>query len=98
MLEEGSVWRGLQEVHDGADPADVYARLTNESCDIEEAIENQIHDELEEAHDFEECREKVLTTSICHGFTCQTITMAQVGPVRMMLDCPCICHQGEQEL
>lgn len=89
-LDPGAVWRGLQEVHDGADPADVYARLTDESGDPEEAMENDFHDALEEAHDFNECREKVLTTSICHGLNCQYI-----GGIRYLTDCPCACHEDE---
>lgn len=91
ILDPGAVWRGLQEVQDGADPADVYARLTSESGDIEEAIENEFHDALEEAHDFNECREKVLTTSICYGFTC-----AATDSGRIMTDCPCTCHKGDE--
>lgn len=89
-LEPGSVWRGLQEVHDGADPADIYARLIGESVDPEEAIENDFHHGLDEAHDFEECRGKNATNGICFGFTC-----AATDSGRIMTDCPCKCHQGE---
>lgn len=97
-IEPGAVWRGLQEVQEGADPADVYARLIGDSTDPEEAIENDFHDALEEAHDFTECREKNLTAGICFGFTCQTMATAYLGPGRIMTDCPCTCHQGEQDL
>lgn len=94
-IEAGAVWRGLQEVQEGADPADVYARLTGEAIDPEEAIENELLDHVEEAHDFPECREKALTVGLCYGFTCQVVPAPQVGHVRVMTDCPCKCHQGE---
>jgi hypothetical protein len=98
LLEPGAVYRALQEVQEGADPADVYARLIGEAVDPAEAIENDFHDHIDEAHDFDECRDKHAASGICFGFTCQTLHMAQVGPVRLRLrtDCPCTCHKGEE--
>lgn len=89
-LEPGAVWRGLQEVQEGADPADVYSRLMGDTIDPEEAMENEMLDHMEDAHDFDECREKALTAGLCYGFTC-----VYVGNARIMTDCPCKCHQGE---
>lgn len=96
LLEPGAVYRSLQEVAEGKDPADAYAELMEGAVDQQEAIENDIRDHLEEAHDFDECRDKNAAHGYCFGFTCQTITMAQVGPVRITTDCPCTCHKGEE--
>lgn len=91
LFEPGAVYRALQEVQEGADPADVYARLMGESVDPEEAIENDFHDHLGYAHDFPVCRDKHATNGTCFGFTCQA-----VGEVRIMTDCPCTCHKEEE--
>lgn len=91
-IEPGSVWRGLQEVQEGADPADVYARLVSDSIDPEEAAENDFHEHVENAHTFEECREKNASNGICFGTTCQYVG----GGIRLQVDCPCTCHQGEE--
>lgn len=90
LLEPGAVYRALQEVSEGKDPADAYAELMDGAVDVEEAIENDFHDHLGYAHDFDECRDKHATNGVCFGFTCQ-----HLGGVRLMTDCPCTCHQGE---
>lgn len=91
-LEPGAVYQALQEVQDGADPAETYARLMGEAIDPEEAIEMEILDANEADHDFEECRNKFQRSSFCHGSTCVYIT----GNIRFQVDCPCTCHQGEE--
>lgn len=89
-LEPAAVWHALQEVQDGADPADIYQRLISESVDLTEAIENDYMDHVEESHDFKECRDKHLTRSYCYGFTCVPINGGN-----LMCDCPCECHKDE---
>lgn len=91
LLEPGAVYRALQEVQDGSDPADVYQRLIGESIDPEEAIQDDFFDQVEAAHDFGECREKSLTVGICYGFTC-----VHVEGGRLLTDCPCACHKDEE--
>ncbi|MGY2747228.1 hypothetical protein [Arthrobacter sp. UYCu723] len=89
-IDPAAVWQGLQEVHDGADPADIYARIVSDSVDPLEAIENDYQDCYEEAHDFPECLHKTVMTHFCHGFTCVPIPGGN-----MMTDCPCKCHKEE---
>lgn len=91
-LEPGTVYRALREVQEGADPADVYQQLMGESINPEEAIEMEILDANEADHDFEECRDKFGRGSFCHGTSCVHIQ----GGIRLQVDCPCTCHQGEE--
>lgn len=92
LLEPGAVYRALTEVQDGADPAEVYARLMEDAIDPEEAVMEMFMDDVEAEHDFEECRDKFARRSFCHGSTC-----VQMGPVRLQVDCPCECHKNDQE-
>lgn len=89
-LEPGAVYRALQEVQDGADPADVYAELMGDAIDPEEAIQEAIADADDEAHDFPECREKYQRLGICFGTTCH-----HAPNMIITTDCPCKCHEGE---
>lgn len=91
MLEPGAVYRALLEVQDGADPANVYQRLMGEAIDPEEAIENDLAEHAEAAHNHVECREKAQTIGLCYGFTCVYIPGG-----RLQVDCPCDCHRGEE--
>lgn len=90
LLEPGGVYRALVEVQDGADPAEVYARLMEGAIDPEEAVMEIYLDEVAADHTFEECRDKFTRGSFCHGSTC-----IYMGNVRMQVDCPCECHKGE---
>jgi hypothetical protein len=95
-LDPGAVYRALQEVADGADPADEYAKLMGDSIDPEEAIQEAIADAAEEAHDFDECRYKhECGVGFCMGTTCKESYSNKYGTVRLTVDCPCKCHEGE---
>lgn len=91
-LDPGAVYRGLQEVQEGADPADVYQRLMSDAIDPEEAIQDAYYADIENDHDHEECRDKFQRGSFCHGSTCVHIQ----GGIRLQVDCPCTCHQGDE--
>lgn len=90
LLDPGAVYRALQEVADGADPADEYAKLMGDAIDPEEAIQEEIADAEEEAHDFPECREKHLRVGYCMGTTCR-----HAPNMIITVDCPCKCHEGQ---
>ena len=91
-LDPGAVYRALQDVDEGADVADVYARLMGDSIDPEEAVQEAIADAEDTAHDFDECRGKSLM-DWCRGTTCRHIP----GGI-LTVDCPCKCHDWEVRL
>ena len=90
LLEPGAVYRALEEVNEGAEPADVYQRLMSEAPDPEELIEDHHLEAIEADHDLAQCRSKAIRRSFSHGFTCQSF-----GDARIMTDCPCTCHKEE---
>lgn len=92
LLEPEAVYRALLDVQEGADPAEVYAGLMEDAIDPEEALAEMFSDEVENAHDHDDCRDKNMRGSFCHGSTC-----IYIGNVRMQVDCPCECHKGEWE-
>jgi hypothetical protein len=93
LLEPGAVYRALQEVSDGKDPAEAYAGLMEGAVDPEEAVMEQYLSDLEGDHDDEACRNKATSGGFCHGSVCQYLP----GGIRLQVDCPCTCHNWEKE-
>jgi hypothetical protein len=59
--------------------------------DPDEAMESEYFEAIETDHDFQECRDKFLRMSFCHGSTC----VYYPGGIRLQVDCPCECHKEE---
>lgn len=91
LLEPAAVWQGLQEVQDGADPADVYQKLMAESVDAEDVLMDEYWASLAAEHDNQECQGKFTRGSFCHGSQCRYFP----GGMRLQVDCPCACHAQE---
>lgn len=91
LLEPGAVYRGLQEVQEGADPADVYARLMEDAIDPEDAILEEYIEATEEDHDNEDCLVKFRRNGFCFGTSCKHLDEG----LRIQTLCPCKCHEGE---
>ncbi|UYM26630.1 hypothetical protein SEA_BAUER_81 [Arthrobacter phage Bauer] len=93
LLEPGAVYRALQEVSEGKDPAEAYQALLADAVDPEELVMEQYFDDVAEQHSDEACREKAQRGSFCHGSACQYLP----GGIRIQADCPCNCHEWENE-
>lgn len=91
VIEPSALWQALQDVDDGQEPAEVYARVMGEVNDIE-SIEEELFQQVEDAHDHDQCDARHDRGGIgyCPGITC-----VNVGGVRLTVDCPCKCHEGE---
>ena len=86
-IEPSALWQALQDVDDGQEPADVYARVMSESIDPTVAIEEELFHEAEESHDLPECRNREL--GYCPGIRCDW-----TAGMRVQLECECKCHEG----
>jgi hypothetical protein len=64
-----------------------------DAIDPEEALAEMFNDDVENAHDHDDCRDKAMRGGFCHGTTC-----VYVGNIRMQVDCPCECHKWEEGL
>jgi hypothetical protein len=90
-LEPGAVYRALQEVAEGADPAEVYGALLTDTGFPEEELTEDMLAAEEAAHSFDECRNKYQSIGFCMGTTCRHLP----GMI-LTVDCPCTCHEGEE--
>lgn len=90
-MDLATLWNALQAVDDGEDPADVYARVTNETIDpdtIAELAAEYEADAIAEDHPHEPCRQKHADTGICMGNEC-----THRGGAILTTQCPCKCHE-----